>query len=158
MAPFDYVVVDEVHHAAAASYRAILGRLKPAFLLGLTATPERADEGDVLGLFDDHLAYRADVGEGIARGLLVPFAYHGLKDDVAYENIPWRNRRFDPERLAEAVQTEARMQRMWTAWEAHRATRTLVFCCSVAHAEYVRGLAEGPGCPGGRGSLGPRNG
>jgi superfamily II DNA or RNA helicase/diadenosine tetraphosphate (Ap4A) HIT family hydrolase len=138
VAPFDYVVVDEVHHAAAASYRAILGRLSPKFLLGLTATPERADEGDVLGLFDDHLAYRADVGEGIARGLLVPFTYHGLKDDVAYENIPWRNRRFDSEKLTAAVQTEARMQRMWAAWEEHRATRTLVFCCSVVHAEYVR--------------------
>ncbi|MFL5351441.1 DEAD/DEAH box helicase family protein [Archangium sp.] len=137
-APFDYVVVDEVHHAAAASYRAILGNLAPGFLLGLTATPERADEGDVLGLFDDHLAYRADVGEGIARGLLVPFAYHGLKDDVAYENIPWRNRRFEPRKLAEAVQTEARMRRMWAAWEEHRATRTLVFCCSVAHATYVK--------------------
>ncbi|PTL81528.1 DEAD/DEAH box helicase family protein [Vitiosangium sp. GDMCC 1.1324] len=136
--PFDYVVVDEVHHAAAASYRAILTNLEPRFLLGLTATPERADEGDVLGLFDDHLAYRADVGEGIARGLLVPFAYYGLKDDVAYENIPWRNRRFDPEKLAAAVQTEARMRRMWSAWEEHRATRTLVFCCSVAHANYVK--------------------
>jgi superfamily II DNA or RNA helicase/diadenosine tetraphosphate (Ap4A) HIT family hydrolase len=138
-APFDYVVVDEVHHAAAASYRAILGGLKPGFLLGLTATPERADEGDILGLFDDHLAYRADVGEGIARGLLVPFSYFGLKDDVAYENIPWRNRRFVSEKLTEAVQTEARMERMWTAWKEHRATRTLVFCCSVVHAEYVKG-------------------
>ncbi|WP_395838099.1 DEAD/DEAH box helicase family protein [Archangium violaceum] len=143
--PFDYVVVDEVHHAAAASYRLILASLKSEFLLGLTATPERADEGDVLGLFDDHLAYRADVGEGIARGLLVPFTYYGLKDDVAYENIPWRNRRFDPEMLAAAVQTEARMQRMWSAWEEHRATRTLVFCCSVSHANYVKDWLQGRG-------------
>lgn len=135
---FDYVVVDEVHHAAAASYRAILGRLEPRFLLGLTATPERADEGDVLGLFDDHVAYRADVGEGVARGLLVPFAYHGLKDDVAYENIPWRNQRFSTEQLAAAVQTEARMQRMWQAWQQHQGQRSLVFCCSVSHAEYVK--------------------
>lgn len=136
--PFDYVIVDEVHHADAASYRAILGRLSPAFLLGLTATPERTDEGDVLGLFGDHVAYRADVGEGIARGLLVPFEYRGLKDDIAYENIPWRNRRFDPEALAAAVQTEGRMQRMWKAWEEHPARRSLVFCCSVSHATYVR--------------------
>lgn len=137
-APFDYAVVDEVHHADAASYRAILGRLAPTFLLGLTATPERADEGDVLGLFDDHVAHRADVGEGIARKLLVPFEYLGLKDDVAYENIPWRNRRFDTEALANAVQTEARMQRMWRAWADHPARRSLVFCCSVSHATYVR--------------------
>ena len=137
-ATFDYVIVDEVHHAAAASYRSILACLEPLFLLGLTATPERADDGDVLGLFDDHLAWRSDLGEGIQEGLLAPFAYFGLKDEVDYANIPWRNRRFDPEQLAEAVQTEARMQTLWRAWREHPASRTLVFCCSIAHAEYVR--------------------
>ncbi|MCP3136048.1 DEAD/DEAH box helicase family protein [Pyxidicoccus xibeiensis] len=137
-APFDYVIVDEVHHAAAASYRAILACLTPSFLLGLTATPERADEGDVLGLFDDHLAWRSDLGEGIQEGLLAPFAYFGLKDAVNYENIPWRNKHFLPEQLAQAVQTEARMQTLWRAWKEHGASRTLVFCCSVSHSEYVR--------------------
>lgn len=140
---FDYVIVDEVHHADAPSYKAILACIHPGFLLGLTATPDRADEGDVRGLFDDHVAYEANVGEGIARGLLVPFAYWGVKDDIAYENIPWRNRRFDPEQLAAALQTEARMQRMWRAWREHAASRTLVFCCSVAHADYAaRWLAD----------------
>jgi superfamily II DNA or RNA helicase len=55
---FDYVVVDEVHHAAADSYRRILSAIDPGFLLGLTATPDRADEADVL---DDHAAHRADI-------------------------------------------------------------------------------------------------
>ena len=73
---------------------------------------ERADAGDVFGLFDYPVVYRADLSEGIARQLLVPFTYYGLKDDVAYENIPWRDRRFDPARLAEAVQTESRMRKM----------------------------------------------
>lgn len=135
---FDYVVVDEVHHAAAASYRKILDRLEPQFLLGLTATPDRADEGDVLGIFDDHVAFRADLGVGIHRALLVPFAYHGLKDDVDYANIPWRNRRFEPAELAAAVQTQARMERLWTAWNEHPGTRTLVFCCSIEHARFAR--------------------
>ena len=142
---FDYVVVDEVHHAAAASYRKILARLEPQFLLGLTATPDRADEGDVLGLFDDHVAYRADLGVGIHRALLVPFAYHGLKDDVDYANIPWRNRRFDPAELAAAVQTQARMERLWTSWTENTATRTLVFCCSIEHARFARDWLRGKG-------------
>lgn len=135
---FDYVIVDEVHHADAPSYRRILDRLEPRFLLGLTATPARADDGDVLGLFDDHKAYEAGTGEGIGRGLLAPFAYFGIKDDVDYTNIPWRNRRFDPEALARAVQTQLRMERMWDAWQAHAGTRTLVFCASIEHANFAR--------------------
>ncbi len=120
---FDYVVVDEVHHADAATYRRILAHLAPGFLLGL---------------FDDHLAFRADLGAGIEAGRLVPFAYFGLKDVVDYANIPWKNRRFDPEILAHAVQTERRMERLWEAWGEHHGTRSLVFCASIPHAEYVK--------------------
>jgi len=135
---FDYVVVDEVHHAAAHSYRRILAALDPGFLLGLTATPDRADEADVRGLFDDFVACRADVGRGVSLGRLVPFQYFGIKDAIDYEHIPWRNRRFDPEALADAAQTEARMETLWRAWSEHPGQRTLVFCCSIAHANYVR--------------------
>jgi superfamily II DNA or RNA helicase/diadenosine tetraphosphate (Ap4A) HIT family hydrolase len=135
---FDYVVVDEVHHADAASYRRILARISPGFLLGLTATPDRADEGDILGLFDDHLAFRAGLDVGIEAGRLVPFAYFGLKDVVDYANIPWRNRRFDPDALAAAVQTDRRMERLWEGWREHGGARSLVFCASIAHAEYAQ--------------------
>jgi len=136
-ARFDYVVIDEVHHATAGSYR-VLDRLDPTFLLGLTATPDRADGGDVLALFDDFVAFRASVSEGIAVGRLVPFRYFGVKDDIDYDHIPWRNRRFDPEHLALAAQTEARMATLWEAWRQHPGTKTLVFCCSVAHALFAR--------------------
>jgi superfamily II DNA or RNA helicase/diadenosine tetraphosphate (Ap4A) HIT family hydrolase len=141
----DYVVVDEVHHATAPSYRRILDRLERPFVLGLTATPDRADEADVVGLFDDNLVYRADLGVGIVEGLLAPFAYFGLRDVVDYANIPWRNRRFDPEVLAGAVQTHVRMERLWEAWAGHPARRSLVFCCSIAHAEFVREWLAGRG-------------
>src|SRR5690606_18867980 len=108
---FDYVVIDEVHHAAADSYRRILDHIgDPYFVLGLTATPDRADAADILGLFDDYVAYRADIARGIELGRLTPFHYFGVKDEIDYSNIPWRNRRFDPELLAQAAQTEARMQ------------------------------------------------
>lgn len=135
---FDYVVVDEVHHAAADSYRRILEKVDPRFLLGLTATPDRADARDILGLFDDHVAYRADIGRGVSLGRLVPFRYFGVKDEIDYANIPWRNRRFDPDALAEAAQTEARMRTLWRAWGEHQGRRTLVFCCSIPHADFVR--------------------
>ena len=135
---FDYVIVDEVHHAAAASWRRIIAHLEPRFLLGLTATPDRADEEDILGLFDHHLPYRADLGEGIEEGLLVPFHYQGLRDTVDYAPIPWRNRRFDPAVLEEKVQTQQRMESLWRAWGEHPGRRTLVFCASIAHAEFTR--------------------
>jgi superfamily II DNA or RNA helicase/diadenosine tetraphosphate (Ap4A) HIT family hydrolase len=135
---FDYIVVDEVHHAAADSYRRILDVVAPLFLLGLTATPNRSDSVDILGLFDDFVAYRAGIERGIEVGRLVPFSYFGVRDDIDYANIPWRNQRFDPEVLAAAAQTEQRMQTMWRAWSDHPGARTLVFCCSIAHARFVR--------------------
>ena len=135
---FDYVIVDEVHHAAADSYRRILDVLDPAFLLGLTATPDRADEADILGIFDDHLPYRADLADGVARHLLVPFAYEGLRDSVDYAPIPWRSGRFDPAALSAAVQTQQRMETLWDAWQRLPGSRTLVFCASIQHADFVR--------------------
>jgi superfamily II DNA or RNA helicase/diadenosine tetraphosphate (Ap4A) HIT family hydrolase/HKD family nuclease/SOS-response transcriptional repressor LexA len=143
-APFDYCIVDEVHHAEAPSYRRVLARLSelsraaPSFTLGLTATPERTDGVDVATLFDDILAYQATIGDGIAEGSLVPFRYRGLKDDIDFEQIPWRNGRFDPAVLEAALENAPRMERLWAEWQAAPAGRTLVFCCSRRHAVFAR--------------------
>ena len=142
---FDYIIVDEVHHAAARSYRRILQRVQPRFLLGLTATPERADGVDVLRLFDHHLAYRADLGVGIERELLVPFEYQGLRDTVDYAPIPWRGRRFEPQELATRVQTRERMETLWSALRQHPGERSLMFCVSIAHARFVESWLQGRG-------------
>ncbi|TNF33001.1 MAG: HIT domain-containing protein [Deltaproteobacteria bacterium] len=140
---FDYLVVDEVHHADAQSYRRVLEHFDTRFRLGLTATPERGDGGDILGLFDDHLALEADIGVGIALEHLVPFAYFGLVDNVDYQPIPWRGGRFQPAELSAAVATHARMERLWEGWQAHPGERSLVFCCSIDHADFVaRWLSE----------------
>jgi len=140
---FDYAVVDEVHHGTAESWRAVLDRLDAGFVLGLTATPERADGADVLGLFDDHVAFRADIGAGIQRKLLVPFTYWGLEDEVDYTRIAWKNQRFDPAELARAVDTPGRLERMWVRWQEHKGRRTLVFCSTIEHAAHAQAfLAE----------------
>lgn len=134
---FDYVVIDEAHHAHADSYRRVLAAVDAGFVLGLTATPDRADRADIEGLFDDFVAARADIGRGIAVGRLVPIAYHGLRDPVDFAKIPWRNGKFDVDALDRAVATHERMHKVWQAWQQHPGARTLVFCCSIAHADFV---------------------
>ena len=107
---FDYIVVDEFHHAAAASYRKLIAYFRPKFLLGLTATPERSDGGDLLALCQQNLVYRCDLVEGVRKDLLAPFHYFGVPDDVDYTNIPWRSTRFDEEALTTAVATQRRAE------------------------------------------------
>ena len=64
---FDYIVIDEFHHASAASYRKLIAYFQPKFLLGLTATPERSDGGDLLALCQQNLVYRCDLVEGVRK-------------------------------------------------------------------------------------------
>jgi superfamily II DNA or RNA helicase/diadenosine tetraphosphate (Ap4A) HIT family hydrolase/HKD family nuclease len=135
---FDYVIVDEVHHAHAPSYRRVLSKIQADFILGLTATPERTDGYDVVSIFDDNLAYHATIGDGITEESLVPFHYVGIKDTVDFRQIPWRNGRFDLAELEERVVRSERMDRLWSALEKHPAERTLIFCCSRRHALFVR--------------------
>jgi len=136
---FDYIVVDEFHHAAAETYRRVLGHFRPRFLLGLTATPVRADSADLLALCGDNLVYDCGLVEGIGRGLLSPFSYRAIPDVADYEHIPWRNGRFDPGELTSRVATAARAQQVYDEWAASGGPqrRALGFCCSVAHADYM---------------------
>lgn len=135
---FDFVIMDEVHHAHAPSYRRVLARLNAGFILGLTATPERTDGVDVASIFDDNLAYHASIGDGIAEESLVPFHYVGIKDTVDFGQIPWRNGRFAMEELEDRVIRSERMDRLWQTMEKHPADRTIVFCCSRRHALFTR--------------------
>lgn len=135
---FDYIVVDEFHHAAAATYRRLLAHFSPSFLLGLTATPDRTDQSDILSLCDDNLVYNCDLFEGISAGLLSPFHYYGILDEsVEYREIPWRNGRFDPEMLSNKLATVARARHVLKQWRESSQMRTLAFCASIRHAEFM---------------------
>ncbi len=142
---FDYVVIDEFHHAAAATYRRIIDHFEPRFLLGLTATPERTDGGDLLALCGENLVYRCDLFRAIELGLLSPFHYFGVPDEVDYSNIPWRNSRFDETALTEAVATRARAQNALEQWRQRGGTRTLAFCCSQRHADFMQAFFQEAG-------------
>jgi superfamily II DNA or RNA helicase/SAM-dependent methyltransferase len=135
---FDYIVVDEFHHAAAPTYRRVLAHFVPQFLLGLTATPDRSDQSDILSLCDDNLVFSRNLFDGVSAGLLAPFHYYGIWDEtVDYQEIPWRNGKFDPEQLTNKLATLARARHALALWRAHRQARTLAFCVSIKHAEYM---------------------
>ncbi len=134
---FDYIVIDEFHHAAANSYRQVIDHFTPKFLLGLTATPERMDGADLLALCGDNLVFECGLIEGIDRGELVPFRYWGIKDVADYQGIPWRNGKFDPELLALRIETQQRAQQAFDEWDLRCGERTLGFCASVSHAEFM---------------------
>ena len=134
---FDYIIVDEFHHAAATTYRNLIAHFTPKFLLGLTATPERTDGGDLLALCQENLVYRCDVARGITDKLLVPFRYFGVPDEVDYQNIPWRNNRFDEEELTRAVATQKRAQNAFEQYTNRAGDRTLAFCCSQRHSDFM---------------------
>ncbi len=136
-ARFDYIVVDEFHHAAAPTYRNLIAHFTPKFLLGLTATPERTDGGDLLAVCQENLVYRCDVTRGIQDQLLVPFHYFGVPDEVDYQNIPWRNNRFDDEELTRAVATQKRAQNTLDQFNSRAGSRTLAFCCSQRHSDFM---------------------
>jgi superfamily II DNA or RNA helicase/diadenosine tetraphosphate (Ap4A) HIT family hydrolase len=142
---FDYVVVDEFHHAAARSYRRVIDHFRPEFLLGLTATPDRMDGADLLALCSDNLVYECPLGEGIERGDLSPFRYFGIADDVDYTPIPWRGGRFDLTVLTEAVETQERAQHALDVWRDKESGRTIAFCITIAHADFMAGYLRDHG-------------
>lgn len=135
---FDYIVLDEFHHAAAPTYRRLLAHFAPQFLLGLTATPDRTDQSNILSLCDDNLVFDRNLFAGIDAGLLAPFHYFGVWDaSVNYQEIPWRNGRFDPDRLSNKLATLARARHALKEWRKRAQQRTLAFCVSVRHAEFM---------------------
>lgn len=79
---FDYVLIDEVHRAGAATYRGVIDHLKPAFLLGMTATPERSDDFNVFELFDFNVPYEIRLQKALEADMLAPFHYYGVTDYV----------------------------------------------------------------------------
>lgn len=140
---FDYIVVDEFHHAAAASYRRVLEHFDPVFLLGLTATPDRTDGASVASLCGDNEVFRCSLLDGIQRRLLCPFTYLGLPDDVDYEAVGWRGRSLDA--LSVHLETVERAERALDALRTHGGRRTLGFCCSQSHADFMARQARGRG-------------
>lgn len=97
---YDYIIVDEFHHAAAPTYKKLLSYYKPKILLGLTATPERMDGKNILEYFDNHIAAEIRLPEAIDRKLLCPFQYFGITDTVDLDTLKWSAGGYDKKELS----------------------------------------------------------
>jgi len=134
---FDLIIIDEFHHAAADTYQRVLVYFNPAFLLGITATPDRNDNKDVYALCDGNVAFRLDFLQAIERNWLAPFKYYGVYDDTDYSQISWLGNRYDEEELLRAQLREDLASKILKAWEDKRQTRTIGFCSSIKQANYL---------------------
>ena len=135
---FDYIIVDEFHHAVSNNYQKIIEYFKPKFLLGLTATPERLDSQDVFSLCDYNLVYEVRLKDAINKGWLCPFRYYGIYDDtVEYEDIDFKNGKYDDKKLEEALMLNARGNLILKHYKKYKSTRAMGFCSSKKHAEFM---------------------
>jgi superfamily II DNA or RNA helicase len=140
---FDVVIVDEFHHAAAASYEELLGHVSPKELLGLTATPERSDGLPVLHWFDNRIAAELRLWDAIDQHHLTPLAYYGIHDDLDLRDIPWRRGSgYDIEALTLAYTTSGSWADQIVKEFSERVddlstVRALGFCVSIHHAQHM---------------------
>ena len=135
---FDYIVIDEFHHAVNKQYKNIIEYFKPKFLLGLTATPERMDGRDIFALCDYNVPYEINLAEGINKGMLAPFRYYGIYDDTDYKKIEYNQGHYNIKSLNSAyIANTRRTDLIFMHYSKHKRKRALGFCCSREHAEMM---------------------
>lgn len=141
---FDYIVIDEVHHAAASTYKKIIDYFKPSFLLGLTATPDRMDGEDVYKMFGNNVPFDLRLRDALENDLIVPFKYFGIKDDlISYAND---NTAEGSRLIIQQISSSLHLEFIKEKVEEHRPEgklRCIGFCRSVEHAkEMAKGMAN----------------
>lgn len=133
---FDYLVIDEFHHAVNEQYQRIVNYFKPQFLLGLTATPERMDGKSIYEICDYNVPYEISLKEAINKGMLVPFHYYGIYDETDYSSMHLVKGRYDEKELNETyIGNVKRYDLIYKYYRKYRSRRALGFCCSRQHAE-----------------------
>ncbi|MBA6414984.1 DUF3427 domain-containing protein [Colwellia sp. 6M3] len=139
---FDYIVIDEVHHIAAKSYREVLKHFSPRILLGLTATPERHDGTDILSDFCHVIAAEIRLPEAINQRHLSPFQYFAIDDDTDLTKIKWSKGRYDIAELTNLyTYNDQRVLRILQSLDEIvtdiSEMRALAFCVSKEHANFM---------------------
>lgn len=153
---YDYIVVDEFHHAAAPTYQRLLGHFQPQLLLGLTATPERMDGKSVLDYFGGRIAAEIRLPEAIDRKLLCPFQYFGVADTVDLDELRWVRGGYDKNELTNLYSLNRAVAQRRAAHILQSldryvtdidAVKGLGFCVSIEHARFMADYFNEHGVP-----------
>lgn len=139
---YDFIIIDEVHHITANSYRPIIRHFQPSILLGLTATPERMDGGDILEDFGGRIAAEIRLPEALNRKLLSPFQYFGITDNVDLSTIRWEKGKYVASELTSVyTANDRRVKDILQALDKYvkdmQEVRALCFCVSIEHAQFM---------------------
>ena len=145
---FDYIVVDEFHHAVSKNYQNIINYFNPKFMLGLTATPDRLDNKDVFSICDYNTVYEATLKTAIDKGWLVPFRYYGIYDEsVNYDKVEYKNGKYNEKELEKALSINNRAELILKHYKKYKSTSALGFCTSKSHAEFMAKYFNENGVP-----------
>ena len=136
---FDYIVIDEAHHVAASTYQKVINYFNPRFLLGLTATPFRSDEQNIVSSFDNNILFQMDQEQAINQGYLADIKYLGFYDDVDYSDIRWNGSKYDLDDLNKKLMIEERDLAIIAKYQetSESKEKTIGFCTSIEHADYM---------------------
>jgi superfamily II DNA or RNA helicase len=153
---YDFIIVDEFHHAAAPTYQKLLTYYQPKILLGLTATPERMDGQNILSYFENRIAAEIRLPEAIDRKLLCPFQYFGVTDNVDLDSVKWTRGGYDKTELSNVYtmnrgvadkRADMIIQSILKYVTDLDDVKGLGFCVSVAHAAYMAEFFNKRGIP-----------
>lgn len=153
---YDFIVIDEFHHAAAPTYQKLLSYYKPKVLLGLTATPERMDGKSITEYFNNRIAAEIRLPEAIDRKLLSPFQYFGITDTVDLKDLKWARGGYDKSEMTNlyafntlVAQKRANMiiQSLLKYVTDIDDVKGLGFCVSVEHANFMADYFNNHGIP-----------
>ena len=142
---FDYIIIDEAHHASADTYQKVLAYFKPKFTLGLTATPERADDTNILEIFKN-TAHKLDIQTAVEIGALVPVRCIRIHTNIDMTKVRFNSVQYNIRDLDDKIFVPERNQLIVDTWLSYvKNKRTVVFCASVKHAEQIAKLFQDAG-------------
>ncbi|MFZ4509278.1 MAG: DUF3427 domain-containing protein, partial [Fimbriimonas sp.] len=146
---FEVLIIDEFHHAEAPTYKRLLDHLGPREVLGLTATPERADSSsDVIDSFGE-FTYELRLWQALDAGLIAPFHYFGIDDETDLSEIAFEGGKYRTSDLESyyashrAKRTQVVLRELAEKVGDLRAMRAVAFCVSTKHADEMASTFQG---------------